>query len=134
MKTARIILLSVVVISLIVDTWLFAGSATAQQLDGPFLIESFPVAGGASGLAFDGANIWTLDVDNSTVTKLRASDGVILGTFPVGLGPSGIVFDGANIWVCNAYSDNLTKLRASDGTLLDTFDVRRNPLFLAWDG
>jgi DNA-binding beta-propeller fold protein YncE len=49
------------------------------------------------------------------VTKLRASDGVVLGTFPVGNAPAGIAFDGANIWVANL-SNSVTKLRASEGT------------------
>jgi hypothetical protein len=35
--------------------------------------------------------------EGSTVTKLRASDGTVLGTFPVA-GPADLAFDGANIW------------------------------------
>ena len=35
------------------------------------------------GLAFDGQNIWTANSEG-TVTKLRASDGAILGNFAVG--------------------------------------------------
>jgi hypothetical protein len=34
-----------------------------------------------SGLAFDGANIWTASDNSNTVTKLRASDGAVLGIF-----------------------------------------------------
>src|SRR5579863_8516339 len=48
------------------------------------------------GVAFDGANIWTANFDG-TVTKLRASDGEVLGTFKVGGAPYGVTFDGANI-------------------------------------
>ena len=66
------------------------------------------------GIAFDGANIW-VKFDSNTVTKLRASDGVVLGTYAVGGAPYGIAFDGVNIWVSNLYSNNVTKLRASDG-------------------
>src|SRR5256885_770184 len=37
-----------------------------------------------AGVAFDGANMWVVNNGNNTVTKLRASDGKLLGTFPVG--------------------------------------------------
>ena len=63
------------------------------------------------------------NADSSNVTKLRASDGALLGTFTVGTTPYGVAFDGANIWVANSGSDNVTKLRASDGALLGTFTV-----------
>jgi hypothetical protein len=35
--------------------------------------------------------------NDSTVTKLRASDGATLGTFLVGTFPSAVIFDGTNI-------------------------------------
>lgn len=42
--------------------------------------------------------------DSNTVTKLRTSDGVILGTFPVSGGPFSPVFDGKNVWVAQVSS------------------------------
>jgi hypothetical protein len=79
------------------------------------LTTSFPV-GSASGVAFDGANIWVTNANNSTVTKLRPSDGAVLGVFgPLQAGPQAMAFDGANIWV---YGQFLDKVRASDGALL----------------
>ena len=67
--------------------------AQAQQLDKPdFIVQSFPVGDGPSGLAFDGANIWVTETYDDTVTKLRASDGALLGTFPVGTEPGPVVF------------------------------------------
>jgi DNA-binding beta-propeller fold protein YncE len=50
-------------------------------------------------VAFDGASIWVGNIGSNNVTKLRASDGTVLGTFPVGFFPLGVAFDGANIWV-----------------------------------
>ena len=44
------------------------------------------------GIAFDGANIWTANNGDGTVSKLRASDGATLGTFTVGGQPNGVVF------------------------------------------
>ena len=74
-------------------------------------------------MAFDGANIWVTNYGmpcqgcGNTVTKLRSSDGAILGTFVVGTGPAGIAFDGANL-VANYGGNDVTKLRASDGKVL----------------
>ena len=76
----------------------FVSPATAQQLDKPDLIQSFPVGNRPHHLVFDGANIWVTNHDDGTVMKLRASDGTIQGTFPAGPTPLYITFEGANIW------------------------------------
>jgi YVTN family beta-propeller protein len=68
------------------------------------------------------------------VTKLRASDGALLGTSGVGSSPVGIAFDGANIWVTNSGSASVTKLRASNGSVLGTFSVGSSPTGVAFDG
>src|SRR5215468_8755320 len=70
-----------------------------------FAVGKFPI-----GVASDGTNIWVANA-GGTVTKLRASDGKVLGTFNVGKFPVGIAFDGTYIWVANAESNNLMKLR-----------------------
>jgi DNA-binding beta-propeller fold protein YncE len=62
------------------------------------------------GVAFDGANIWVTNGNSATVSKLRASDGTLLGTFTVGSTPQGVAFDGANIWVANGNSNTVSKL------------------------
>jgi hypothetical protein len=109
------------------------------------LTANFPI-GADSGphpnrAAFDGANIWVFNpgshsvpVAAATVTKVRASDGAVLGTFTVDPAPpataddgSGIAFDGANIWVINQHV-GLVKLRASDGKqLLNTSAILAPP-------
>jgi hypothetical protein len=58
---------------------------------------TFKVGSQPYGVAFDGANIWTANFGDGTVTKLRANDGEVLGTFKVGVEPYGVTFDGANI-------------------------------------
>jgi len=65
------------------------------------LTTSFPVGAGPIGVAFDGASIWVTNADGNNVTKLKASDGTVLGTFNVGNYSAGMAFDGANIWVVN---------------------------------
>ena len=75
------------------------------------------------GVAFDGASIWVCNNGSNNVTKLRASDGLLLGTFAVGTSPLAVAFDGANIWVANIHSNNVTRLRGSTGASLGTFVV-----------
>ena len=50
------------------------------------------------------------------MSKLRASDGKLLGTFDSYTGAYGIAFDGTNVWL--AGDPYLTELRASDGAKL----------------
>src|ERR1022692_229769 len=97
------------------------------------LATTFAVGNQPYGLAFDGANIWCANFFDNTVTKLRASDGAVLGAFPVGTEPIGVTFDGANLWVPNVYN-MVTKLRASDGKSLGIFTVGIAPTAAAFDG
>ncbi|MBK6749071.1 MAG: hypothetical protein IPG67_03445 [Acidobacteria bacterium] len=50
------------------------------------------------------------NISSNNLTKLRATDGLILGTFAVGSNPHGVGFDGANMWVANGVSNNVIKL------------------------
>jgi len=86
----------------------------------------FPVGSQPYGVAFDGANIWSANYGDGTVTKLCAADGTVLGTFKVGNGPAGVTFDGGNIWITNSFDNTVTKLRASDGKVLGTFNVGKS--------
>jgi len=95
---------------------------------------AFAVGNNPCATTFDGSSIWISNKADNTVTKLRASDGTILGTFQVGDGPCRMAFDGANMWVANSFGNNLSKLRASDGQLLATIPVGREPVGLAFDG
>ena len=86
---------------------------------------------GPVGIAFDGANIWTANRGSGTVTKLRASDGQLLGTFNAPIEPYGIAFDGENIWVSGNY---VNVLRASDGVSLGLFSPNTDTVGVAFDG
>ena len=97
--------------------------------------DAYVTGDGPHGLAFDGANIWVANWNDDTVTKLRASDGSLVGTYNVNANaPDALAFDGANIWVANYESDTVTKLRASDGSLLGIYPVGKGPDSLAFDG
>ena len=67
------------------------------------------------------------------VTKLRASDGALLGTFPMD-GPRGLAFDGQSIWVANNSDQTVTKFRPSDGAIELVVPVRTYPTGICFDG
>jgi hypothetical protein len=95
------------------------------------LTTSFPVVS-ASGVTFDGANIWVANNSKNTVTKLRPSDGAVLGVFgPLQAGPQVMAFDGANIWV---YGQFLDEVRASDGAILGPVQGGNGPGDIVYDG
>jgi hypothetical protein len=73
------------------------------------------------GLAFDGTHIWTANYSSNSVSKLRASDGALIGTYNTGTNPMGLAFDGTHIWTANGGSNSVSKLRASDGALIRTY-------------
>jgi len=62
--------------------------------------EEFDVGHHSLDLAFDGAHIWLTHPNDNLVTKLKASDGSIVGTYPTNA-PNRIAFDGVNVWVTN---------------------------------
>jgi hypothetical protein len=65
----------------------------------------FTVVGKPWNLIYDGANIWVISFDpygatnSGTISKLRASDGVLRWSFVLTGEPYGIAFDGAHVWV-----------------------------------
>jgi hypothetical protein len=76
-------------------------------------------------ICFDGTNIWVANTNNNKITKLRASDGSILGTYAVGNAPNDLCFDGASIWVTNSGSDSVTKLPK---TIMPTATTTTTPM------
>ena len=64
----------------------------------------------ANGIAFDGVNMWVTNWYSNTVTKLRASDGTLLGSFATPPGPNAIAFDGADMWITSYYNATVNKM------------------------
>jgi len=58
--------------------------------------------------------MWVANRGDGTVSRLRASDGMVLGTFSTPDGPYGIAFDGTYIWVSGDLY--IFVLRAVDGS------------------
>jgi YVTN family beta-propeller protein len=118
LKSLRLIVLSVLALSLVsASTLAQVTNSTKNPMQVATLhwykanlTTAFGVGTRPLGVAFDGANIWVTNTGSNTVTKLRASDGTVLGTFGVGTNPSGLAFDGANIWVANHDSNTVSKL------------------------
>jgi len=86
------------------------------------------------GIVFDGASIWVANMGDGTVTRLRASDGLIQGTYTVGNAPTSVAFDGTSIWVANSGDGTVTRLKASDGSSLGTTSAVASAWSLAFDG
>ena len=95
--------------------------------------KTYAVGSNPLGVAFDGSNIWVINANDATVTKMVASTGAIVGTYSVGVYPYSIAFDGTNIWVANANPNTVTVLTASTGALVGTYPAGNNPLGLAFD-
>jgi DNA-binding beta-propeller fold protein YncE len=94
--------------------------ATVAKLDPTTgaTVDTYPIVGAHTGIAFDGTDIWVANFNNSdpdgTVTQLAASNGTIVGTYTVGTLPRGVLFDPVHhtIWVAD--SDNSTVTSVSD--------------------
>ena len=95
---------------------------------------SFGIGKFAAFIVSDGRSIWVAIDSDNTVTKLRASDGAVLGTFTVGKDPRGIALDGDNVWVADLGDNTVRKLRASDGSPLGLYQVGSKPIGIAFDG
>ncbi len=50
-------------------------------------------------IVFDGTYLWSANGINGTVSRIRASDGVLIGTYTIGAQVDQITFDGNYIWV-----------------------------------
>lgn len=96
----------------------------------------YPAPPGTNQIAFDGDNLWVSRSLFGSVSKIRVSDGAVLGSFNVTGGEAlGMAYDGANLWVaCGDFSHSVAKLRASDGQNLGNFTLPVDPFSLAFDG
>ena len=90
----------------------------------------------ASGIAFDGARVWTANAVGDSVSIITPSASLPWTVTNVTTGFDGlvgIVFDGANIWVTSQNQDKLFKLDAS-GAILQTVTVGTDAQYAVFDG
>src|SRR5438034_7665941 len=120
---------------------LFIAATLAFALTGlfgppPAAGQTFPVGIYPQAMAFDGTNIWVTSGFSQYITKLRASDGTLMGTFPVGTGTVGATFDGTYVWLANwGYAANsLTRVRL-EGSVEGVYPIGTyGPYGLIFDG
>src|ERR1041385_5839342 len=134
MKSTRTIPFSVRFVLLLSTSGFFAMASLAQPLEAPDTVQSFPAGHYPQAMAFDGSNLWIHSANYAEVTKLRASDGALLGTFDSGGYGYGAAYDGENVWLSNSEPGTVTKLRASDGTIVDSFPVGFELVDVLFDG
>ena len=130
--------------SLWVTNYTAVGTVTKLQASDGAIVGTFPVGLGPNLIAFDGTNIWVATIGsgafgNSTVVKLRASDGLVLAVLIVGPPETvGLALDGANIWVAmhglTGTGNYVAKVRVSDAAILATFSYASDPADIAFDG
>lgn len=117
--------------SLVFVIALALGISRAAATEGPdsVTVEIFPVTPGVlpGEIAFDGANIWATDFYYSTLIKVRASDGVILGRYSGVYEPLRIASNGTSVWAATELGD-LYKVRTSDGVVEQVIDLGTSPL------
>lgn len=99
----------------------------------------------ATGLTFDGTNLWMADRQEDVVYKVDPKDGKINGTIPSpGYWPMGLAWDGEYLWnVDNKggipesenYSGKIYKIDPKDGTIVHTVRAPTiRPRGLTYDG
>src|SRR6266481_7114095 len=76
------------------DIWVsdssFGGNLIKLRASDGTLLFTVPDVGTPEGTAWDGANIWVAGFVTGRVTKIRGSDGAVLGMFLVGQEPLGV--------------------------------------------
>ena len=87
--------------------------------------------GGGTGIAFDGARIWTAGNPISIITP-----GPTLpwsATNVTGVSGDGALFDGSSVWITNQSGGTLLRLD-TNGAIVQTVPVPGGPLFPTFDG
>jgi hypothetical protein len=101
----------------------------------PGLSAASNLGAGPTGIAYDGARVWTANAEGNSVSIYHTVTRAVT-TITGFNNPFGILFDGANIWVTNYGHTNgntLVKLD-SDGTTLQSVTVGQGPAFPMFDG
>ena len=79
-------------------------------------------------MAFDGEFLWVDNTYSHNLSKIRVSDGAVVGTVSIANYPRGLTFDGTNLWVTAENSNTLHKIRPSDGAVIGSYGVGAYPI------
>jgi hypothetical protein len=96
---------------------------------------SYPVGNNPTGIVFDGFYIWVLNQNDSTLTKISAREGSMIGTYPTRVNPgqqATLTFDGTYIYVSSPRG--VTKHAASNGSIVGGCSLSATSGGMAFDG
>jgi hypothetical protein len=87
------------------------------------------------GIAFDGARVWTANIDGSvSIVTPGATIPWTVTTVTTGFSsPQGALYDGTNVWVTDGGAGTLLKLDFA-GAILQTVTLGTNPQYPIFDG
>jgi len=103
-----------------------AFASTLLKLDGNgAILQTVPVGAAPSLPAFDGTNIWVPNINNSTVSVVRAATGAVVATLTGNglFGPIQAAFDGQRILVTNGPTGSVSVWNAADLSPIGHFDT-----------
>lgn len=109
---------------------------SASKITAGGVVTAYSAGGqGPQGIAFDGANVWVTNSNNSSVVKINTQTGASTTYTGTGIGPVGIAFDGKNMWTANngAGVNSVTKI-TSTGTMTTYKGTGVGPNGIAFDG
>ena len=94
-----------------------------------------PLGNQTTGIAFDGARIWTASVTStiSIVTPTAALPWTVTSVSTGFIDPIGLVYDGTNIWAADVGANTLLKLD-SNAAILQTVTLGSGPKSPIFDG
>lgn len=105
------------------------------------LIFTIPLTGSAqtpSQIAFDGANIWTVDALNQSAQIFKAADGSLVATIAL---PNqhpfnyfAVAFDGVRMWIPSETGNSVVIYDAATMVFLAELPALAGNVYLAWDG
>lgn len=107
----------------------------ATQAPGAVAIGAANLGNNATGIAFDGARIWTANGAGSvSIATVQAALPYPVTNVSAGfVFPSGILYDGTSIWVTDFTAGTLLRLNVS-GSITQTVSVGASPIAPVFDG
>jgi len=104
---------------------------------GPWGIDSFPSPDTTPfGLAYDGANLWNVDLFGQRIYALDPASGSVRRSFSApDQWSKGLCWDGQYLWVTGNSGDRIYKVDTTSGSVVLSFNAPGvNPVGVAYDG
>lgn len=88
------------------------------------VVRTFTVGKAPESLAVDeSGDVWVTNKDSNSVTRLRGTDGSVIGTYTVPADPWGIAVGGNVVWVACNGAKRLLMLKVADGSEIRSEDT-----------